>query len=70
MTREPIGGRELADEGDRLDVAIETALRVRVDDEVLAAALDAYDRDMIDSATNVYATICAAFRAAGFEVEQ
>jgi len=53
-----------------LDAAIETALRVRIDDEVLAAAVDSFNRDSIDTATELSVAVTAAFRAAGFEVEQ
>jgi hypothetical protein len=56
--------------GAALDEAIETAIRVRVDADVIAAALEAYDRDSIDTETNVAVTITAAFRAAGFEVQE
>lgn len=57
------------DWGDKLDAAIETATRVRIDDEIVRAALEAVSAG--PAAFGRYHTaVKAAFKAAGFEVEQ
>lgn len=56
-----------------LEQAIETATRVRIDKAVLTAAWAAYEKrprpmeGVCDP--DFYDTLCAAFKAAGFEVE-
>jgi len=52
-----------------LDEAVETATRVRVDDEIIAAGEQAA-RELFTGPAQRRAIIIAAFRAAGFEVEQ
>jgi hypothetical protein len=61
-------GRPLAEESDRLDVAIETATRVRVDADILAAAREG--RQVAMTTKELKRMIEAAFAAAGFEVEK
>lgn len=52
---------------DALDEAIETATRVDITEEVIAAAVEA--GDLTQGTKGAWRTLAAAFRAAGFEVE-
>jgi hypothetical protein len=63
-------GKPLADEGDRLDVAIETAMRVRVDADIMQEVSRDRHPDIMIKTTELKSIIEVAFRAAGFEVEQ
>jgi hypothetical protein len=51
-----------------VETAIETATRVRIDEEMIAAAAEFAAAP--GSAKGVYRMLAAAFRAAGFEVEE
>ena len=62
-------GKPLADEGDRLDVALETAMRVRVDADITQEVRDRHP-DLMIKTTELKSMIEVAFAAAGFEVEQ
>lgn len=54
-----------------IDAAIETATRVRVDDELIEAAREQYEAGYRTIPIEQQrAALTAAFRAAGFEVEQ
>jgi hypothetical protein len=53
---------------DGVEEAIETATRVRIDEEMIAAAAEFAAAP--GSAKGVYRMLAAAFRAAGFEVEE
>jgi len=62
-------GRALIDESDRLDVAIETATRVRITREMLDAGMDATE-GAVPNYGDASVLIKAALAAAGFEVEE
>lgn len=51
-----------------LDEAIETATRVNITEDVIAAAVEV--GDLAQGTKNAWRTLAAAFRAAGFEVEE
>jgi hypothetical protein len=60
------GGVPLAEESDRMDVAVEQATRVRITDEIVFARPLA---PFIEDGAKRRAAVEAAFEAAGFEIE-
>jgi hypothetical protein len=51
-----------------IEAAIETATRVRITEDVIAAAVEV--GDLAQGTKGAWRTLAAAFRAAGFEVEE
>lgn len=52
------------------DEGIHVAVRVKMTPEITGAARAAFNRDSIDTETELQVAMIAAFEAAGFEVEQ